>query len=150
MYISDSPVSLVLAALKAIPQLAGTEETGFAWTLYTGDLVSHDPENESSRYIYRSPIHTLNVGWSWLRELVEYTETMIFDLFKRLLGSGPVYATMGNHDSYNQWAMSLWIPRTLSPETRQITRDQDAPYAIGEGLADQFQWYAPSSIDLSR
>ena len=62
MYISDSPVSLVLAALKAIPQLAGTEETGFAWTLYTGDLVSHDPENESSRYIYRSPIHTLNVG----------------------------------------------------------------------------------------
>lgn len=49
-------MSLVLSALEAIPEVAGTKETGFAWTLYTGDLVSHDPENESSRYVYRSSI----------------------------------------------------------------------------------------------
>lgn len=29
--------------------LTGTQNTGFAWTVYTGDLVSHDPENELSR-----------------------------------------------------------------------------------------------------
>lgn len=26
----------------------------------------------------------------------------MYDLFKRMLGSGPVYAALGNHDSYNQ------------------------------------------------
>lgn len=29
-------------------------------------------------------------------------QTVMFDLFKRRLGSGPVYAVLGNHDSYNQ------------------------------------------------
>ena len=35
----------------------------------------------------------------------------MFDLFKRMLGSGPVYATLGNHDSYNQsvWGFALLI-----------------------------------------
>ena len=51
-----------------------------AWTLYTGDLVSHDPENQISR------------------AYVTYTETSIFDMFKSYI-SGPVYAALGNHDS---------------------------------------------------
>jgi sphingomyelin phosphodiesterase len=46
---SDSPYALVLSALEAIPALSGTKDTGFAWTVYTGDLVSHDPENQLSR-----------------------------------------------------------------------------------------------------
>jgi sphingomyelin phosphodiesterase len=46
---SDTPFSLAAAVLEAIPVLAGTENTGFAWTIYTGDLVSHDSENELSR-----------------------------------------------------------------------------------------------------
>jgi len=46
---SDTPFSLAAAALEAIPVLTGTEKTGFAWTLYTGDLVSHDVENQLSR-----------------------------------------------------------------------------------------------------
>ena len=29
-------------------------------------------------------------------------QTVVYDLFKKLLGSGPVYAALGNHDSYNQ------------------------------------------------
>jgi predicted phosphodiesterase len=92
-----------MSALAAIPPLAGTQSTGFAWTLYTGDLVSHDPENQLSR------------------DIVEYTEAVVYDLFKRLLGSGPVYSTIGNHDSYNE--------------------AQDAPYSIGGGLANQFSWH---------
>ena len=46
---SDTPFSLAAATLEAIPVLTGTENTGFAWTIFTGDLVSHDPENELSR-----------------------------------------------------------------------------------------------------
>lgn len=49
LFSSDAPLSLVLAALQSVPVLTGTEEHGFNFTLYTGDLVSHDPEQELSR-----------------------------------------------------------------------------------------------------
>ncbi|KZP10094.1 sphingomyelin phosphodiesterase [Athelia psychrophila] len=101
-YGCDSPISLITSALASIPELAGTKESGFAWTVYTGDLVAHDPENQLSR------------------DYIEYTEAILYDLFKRTLGTGPVYAAIGNHDSYNQ--------------------AQDAPHAIGGPLADQFSW----------
>ncbi|KAF8899142.1 Metallo-dependent phosphatase-like protein [Infundibulicybe gibba] len=98
----DSPMALVMSALQAIPALTGTKGNGFAWTIYTGDLASHDPENQLSR------------------AYMEYTESIMYDLFRRTLGSGPVYAALGNHDSYNQ--------------------AQDVPHSIGGALADQFQW----------
>ncbi|KAL4241709.1 Sphingomyelin phosphodiesterase [Abortiporus biennis] len=101
-YSCDSPYSLILSALESIPVLTGTQQTGFDWTVYTGDLVSHDPDNQLSR------------------DYVTYTETVMYDLFKRLLDSGPVYATLGNHDSYNQ--------------------AQDAPHTLGGSLASQFSW----------
>lgn len=47
---SDAPYPLILAALQAVPVVTGTEEDGFNFTIYTGDLVSHDPDNELSRY----------------------------------------------------------------------------------------------------
>ncbi len=46
---SDSPFSLIAAVLEAIPVLTGVNDTGFAWGIYTGDLVSHDSENQLSR-----------------------------------------------------------------------------------------------------
>jgi sphingomyelin phosphodiesterase len=98
----DTPFSLAAVVLEAIPVLTGTEKTGFDFTVYTGDLVSHDPENQLSR------------------DYVMYAETVIYDLFKRLLGSGPVYAALGNHDSYNE--------------------AQDAPQSLGGKLANQFGW----------
>ncbi|KAI0660496.1 sphingomyelin phosphodiesterase [Cubamyces menziesii] len=101
-YLCDSPISLVVSALKAIPVLTGTERTGFDFTLYTGDLVSHDSENQLSR------------------DYVLYTETLLYDLLKRMLNTGPVYAALGNHDSYNQ--------------------AQDAPHSLGGQLASQFSW----------
>ncbi|KDQ63152.1 hypothetical protein JAAARDRAFT_188759 [Jaapia argillacea MUCL 33604] len=101
-YLCDTPFSLLTSALESIPPLTGTQDTGFAWTVYTGDLVSHDPDNQLSR------------------DYIMYAETLIYDLFKRLLGSGPVYPALGNHDSYNQ--------------------AQDAPYSIGGYLASQFSW----------
>ncbi|TBU62077.1 Metallo-dependent phosphatase [Dichomitus squalens] len=101
-YLCDSPFSLAAAVLQSIPVLAGTEKTGFDFTVYTGDLVSHDSENQLSR------------------DYILYTETVIYDLFKRTLGAGPVYAALGNHDTYNQ--------------------AQDAPEALGGELGQQFSW----------
>jgi sphingomyelin phosphodiesterase len=95
-----------MAALEAIPELTGTKDKGFAWTVYTGDLVSHDQDRALSR------------------DYITYTETVMFDLFRRMLGkdgrSSPVYAALGNHDSFNQ--------------------AQDAPHSLGGELGKQFQW----------
>jgi hypothetical protein len=80
----DTPYDLGLAALQAIGPLTGTgkgkDEDSLAWSLYTGDLVSHDPVQEMSR------------------EYVEYTETSIYGMFKEYL-TGPVFAALGNHDT---------------------------------------------------
>ncbi|KAI0094211.1 Metallo-dependent phosphatase-like protein, partial [Irpex rosettiformis] len=101
-FLCDTPYSLALASLPSIPILTDTAKTGFDFTLYTGDLVSHDPDNQLSR------------------DYVRYHETVIYDLFKRILGAGPVYAALGNHDSYNQ--------------------AQDAPHALNPPLSSQFSW----------
>ncbi|KAI5119769.1 hypothetical protein M0805_009240 [Coniferiporia weirii] len=101
-YLCDTPYALAATALQAIPVLAGTQKTGFDFMIYTGDLVSHDPDNELSR------------------EYVMYTETVLYDLFKRITGSGPVYPSLGNHDTHNE--------------------AQDAPHSLGGDLATQFSW----------
>ncbi|GFF32961.1 sphingomyelin phosphodiesterase 2 [Aspergillus udagawae] len=80
----DTPYDLGLAALQAIGPLTGTgkgrDTDSLAWSLYTGDLVSHDPVQEMSR------------------EYLEYTETSMFGMFKEYL-TGPVFAALGNHDT---------------------------------------------------
>ncbi|KAH9838385.1 sphingomyelin phosphodiesterase [Rhodofomes roseus] len=101
-YLCDSPLSLVAATLQSIPVLTGTQDSPFNWTIYTGDLLSHDAFNELSR------------------EYTLYTETVVYDLMKRMLNTGPVYAVLGNHDTY-MTAMS-------------------SPYNIGGGFEGQFNW----------
>lgn len=78
----DTPYDLALAALQAVGPLTGTGKgkESLAWTVYTGDLVSHDPEPEISQ------------------AYVEYTQTSIFEMFKSYL-TGPVFAALGNHDT---------------------------------------------------
>ncbi|KIJ13539.1 hypothetical protein PAXINDRAFT_13661 [Paxillus involutus ATCC 200175] len=78
----DTPISLMLAAMQAIPAVTETEGTGFNFSLFTGDLTSHDPDNQYSR------------------AYVEYAEIMVYNLLKEYLGPAPVYATLGNHDTY--------------------------------------------------
>ncbi|KAJ7775364.1 Metallo-dependent phosphatase-like protein [Mycena metata] len=101
-YLCDTPYALALAALESVPVLTGTQGSGFNFTIYTGDLISHDSMNELSR------------------DYVLYTETIVYELFKKTLGSGPVYAALGNHD------------------TQQTA--QDSPHSLGGNLTDQFSW----------
>ncbi len=101
-YLCDTPYDLALAAVGAIGPLTGTsDQSPFAWTIYTGDLVSHDSQNQLSR------------------AYVEYTETSVFDLFKRYI-TGPVFAALGNHDS--------------NPEAI------DGPHSLPGPLGQQFSW----------
>lgn len=77
----DTPYYLGLAALQAIAPLTGTHgSSSVAWTVYTGDLVSHDTQNQLSR------------------AYTEYAEVSVYDLFKEYIGS-PVFPVLGNHDS---------------------------------------------------
>ncbi|KAH7883413.1 sphingomyelin phosphodiesterase [Phlebopus sp. FC_14] len=99
----DTPISLMLAAMQAIPSVTETEGTGFNFSLFTGDLTSHDPDNQYSR------------------AYVEYAEVIVYDLLRKNLGPAPVYATLGNHDTYVQFQM--------------------IPYALGGyRLGNQFNW----------
>ncbi|EKG18441.1 Metallo-dependent phosphatase [Macrophomina phaseolina MS6] len=80
-YKCDTPYNLGLAALQAVGPLTGTgKDEPLAWTVYTGDLVSHDPQSQLSR------------------AYTEYAETSVYGMFKRYI-SGPVFAALGNHDS---------------------------------------------------
>jgi hypothetical protein len=70
--------------------------------------------------------------------LLNIQQTVLYDLFKRMLGSGPVYPALGNHDSYNQ---SVIVSAFRTHIIYLYLRAQDAPHAIGGALADQFNWY---------
>lgn len=50
-YLCDSPYALLTSVLEAIPVLTDTVGTGFDFTIYTGDLVSHDADNELGRWL---------------------------------------------------------------------------------------------------
>ena len=78
----DSPYDLCLAALQAVGPLTGTGKSkeSLAWTIYTGDLASHDPQDQLSQ------------------AYVEYAELSIYSMLKTFL-TGPVFAALGNHDS---------------------------------------------------
>lgn len=77
----DTPYDLGLAALQAVGPLTGTSKSDpLAWTIYTGDLVSHETQLELSR-LY-----------------VEYEEDSIYYMFKQYLHT-PVFPVLGNHDT---------------------------------------------------
>ncbi|KIJ65063.1 hypothetical protein HYDPIDRAFT_27793 [Hydnomerulius pinastri MD-312] len=125
-FLCDSPYSLITSTLEAIPPLTGTEETGFNFTLFTGDMLAHDPENQQSR-AYN-----------------EYSEVVLFDLFKRMLGPGPVYATLGNHDSC--------LPDLASPNSLPGELGQQFGWLYDHvtALWEQKGWLPAASVEFSR
>ncbi|KAK4204228.1 Metallo-dependent phosphatase-like protein [Triangularia verruculosa] len=80
-YKCDSPYYLALAALQSVEPLTGVSvQEPPAFTLYTGDLVAHEPEVTNGR------------------EYVQAAEVAVWEIFKAYIG-GPIYAALGNHDS---------------------------------------------------
>lgn len=78
----DTPYYLATAALQSIASLTGTgtKYASPAWSLYTGDLISHDPLNQVSK------------------EYIEYGETSVYKMLAHYI-KGPIYAVLGNHDT---------------------------------------------------
>lgn len=119
IFYSDAPYPLITATFQAIPVLAGIENSSFNFSIYTGDLVSHDLLNELSRYADSMlcsrrvmSIHTVESTRYILRlgtlvtsgaRLLTSTQTVLFDLMKRMINTGPVYAVPGNHDTYQSY-----------------------------------------------
>lgn len=90
-YLCDSPYFLTTAAMRAAHPLTGTncsdsstkgpgKDSTLGWTIYTGDLVSHDEQNQLSR------------------AYTEYTETSLYSQLQSLV-QGPIFPVLGNHDS---------------------------------------------------
>lgn len=80
-YKCDSPYYLALAALQSIQPLTNTSaKEPPALTLYTGDLVAHDPQVQRSQ------------------AYVENVQDSIWQMFKAYIG-GPIYVALGNHDT---------------------------------------------------
>lgn len=123
----DTPYYLGLAALQSIGPLTGTscDEDPFGWSLYTGDLVSHDPQNQLSR------------------AYVEYTEFSIYSMFKDYIG-GPIYAALGNHDSNPD---NIEGPHSLpGPLGQQFSWN----YNHVAGLWEKFGWIDNKGADEAR
>jgi sphingomyelin phosphodiesterase len=75
----DSPPDLALSSFTSMPSFFNLSSVAFS--IFTGDIVSHDNDDQLSR------------------AYVEYEEEVTYQVFKARLGSIPIYATLGNHDS---------------------------------------------------
>lgn len=123
----DTPYDLGLAALQAIGPLTGTgkgkENLGF--TVYTGDLVSHEPQSELSR------------------AYIEYSELSIYGMFKSYL-TGPVFAALGNHDSNPE---AIDAPHSLPGK---LGEQQSWNYDHVAGLWQHEGWIDQATADQAR
>ncbi|EMC96490.1 hypothetical protein BAUCODRAFT_24254 [Baudoinia panamericana UAMH 10762] len=79
-FLCDTPPDLGLSAFQSMRQNVNFSSVPFA--IFTGDIVSHDRTNQESQ------------------ALTSYEEQIAYDTFKAQLGNIPVYATLGNHDSW--------------------------------------------------
>lgn len=96
----DTPWSLTLSTLEAVTPLNGGEQVDM--TIHTGDMVVHD----LAQYISQ--------------DLVKYTHQSLYDSIRAMLGKGPVFNAIGNHDS--------------SPS------DFASQGALPDGRSDQLSW----------
>lgn len=122
-YKCDTPYDLTLAALEALAPLTGTGEgeDPLAFTLYTGDLVSHD-----------SPAVQID------RAYTQYTETSVFGMLKSYL-TGPVFAALGNHDT---------SPENISPSHKlpgPLGQQNSWNYEHLAGLWQHGGWISPET-----
>ena len=75
----DSPADLALSVFDDMDQFFNKDDLAF--TIFTGDIVSHDNDDQLSR------------------AYVEYEEKVTYETFKAQMGGVPIYPTLGNHDS---------------------------------------------------
>ena len=122
----DSPYYLITAALQSIGPLSGTSDNSpFGFTIYTGDLVSHDPQTQLSR------------------AYTEYAEFSLYSLFHQYV-KGPIFAVLGNHDSNPE---AIDAPHSLpGPLGQQLSWNYDHV----AGLWQKDGWISPAAAQEAR
>lgn len=131
-YKCDSLYFLITAALESIGPLTGTSHDNssgseqFAWSIYTGDLVSHDSQNQLSR------------------NYTSYAEWTIYHMLKAYIPSGPIFPVLGNHDSNPE---AIDSPHSLPG---LLGQQQSWNYEHVSTLWQQNSWITPQAAAEAR
>ena len=128
-YLCDSPADLALSAFTEMSTFFDMEELAF--TIFTGDIVSHDPEDMLSA------------------EYVSYEEEVTFKVFKRMLGDNvPVYAALGNHDSL---PVGFNTQHAMNPDTKNSSSNiLQWNYDLVSSLWSSHSWLNESEAEFAR
>ena len=128
-FFCDSPADLALSAFTDMPDFFDMESLAFS--IFTGDIVSHDPEDALS-HVY-----------------VSYEEEVTFRVFKKMLGDKvPVYVALGNHDTL---PVGFNTPHSMNPDPSDTASNiLQWNYDLVSSLWLKYQWLKKSEADFAR
>ncbi|OAP58414.1 hypothetical protein AYL99_07504 [Fonsecaea erecta] len=128
-FLCDTPADLALSALIEMPAFVDMDELAFS--IFTGDIVSHDPEDLLSH------------------DYVSYEEEVTFKVFKRLMGDTiPVYAALGNHDTL---PVGFNTPRSMDPDpTNRTSNILQWNYDLLSSLWSGHAWLNDTEAEFAR
>ncbi|KAK4575042.1 hypothetical protein LTR86_000894 [Recurvomyces mirabilis] len=114
-YLCDTPEALATSLFRAIPKVTGFAVDDFAFSIYTGDLVSHDI-------------------WELTKPYVALNELEAYQQFYNGFGPNvPVYPTLGNHDTYphafTAFPVDTGLPANASYPLQQLWNYQNVSAA---------------------
>ncbi|KAJ9660700.1 hypothetical protein H2198_002443 [Neophaeococcomyces mojaviensis] len=116
-FICDSPADLALSSFQSMPSFFNMNNLSFS--IFTGDIVSHDNDDQLSQ------------------AYVEYEEQITYQTFKAHLGNIPVYATLGNHDSFPE---ALNTQNGLNPGSSTSANAMSWNYQLLSSLWQNNSW----------
>ncbi len=119
-YLCDSPPDLALSAFHSMHSFFNVSELAF--TIFTGDVVSHDQDAHLSR------------------DYVAYEEEVVFKVFQSFL-PGPVYLTLGNHDTMPR---GFNTPNIFNPNSTNSSHNALSwNYDLVSSLWEKYSWLSP-------
>jgi sphingomyelin phosphodiesterase len=125
-YKCDSPPDLALSAFMSMPKFFNISDIAF--TIFTGDIVSHDTDSQLSR------------------AYVSYEEEITLEIFEKFLPEA-VYATLGNHDSLPR---GFNTPHSLNPTNNVSSNALSWNYDLVASLWREKHWLSPHAAHQAR
>ncbi|EHY57878.1 Sphingomyelin phosphodiesterase 2 [Exophiala dermatitidis] len=128
-YLCDAPADLALSALKDMPEFFDLEDIAFS--IFTGDVVSHDPEDELSH------------------AYVSYEEEVAYRVFKKMLGDDmPIYPVLGNHETL---PVGFNTPHSMNPDPHNTSSNiLQWNYDLVSSLWSKHSWLNDTEADFAR
>jgi hypothetical protein len=128
-FLCDSPADLALSAFGDMPDFFSMDDLAF--TIFTGDIVSHDPEDALSQ------------------AYVAYEEEITYRIFKKMLPHHtPVYPALGNHDTL---PVGFNTPHGMDPDrTNASSNILQWNYDLVSSLWAAHSWLNDSEAEFAR